>query len=470
MKEKTNRYQNIFGTDGVRALPGSFPLIADEIKKIGFCAGALLLQEAEKNLKNQEALKTKKILIGKDTRASCGWIEEALVCGLRESGCEPYSCGVIPTSAIAVLLQKNLFLGGVVISASHNPPEFNGIKFFAWTGKKFPDQWERKIESALNEVTQTFDAPLPLTPLNDAHSIYTQFLLAAMPSGFSLKGLRWVLDCANGSASPVAPSLFKSLGAQTTILHGEPDGKNINLNCGALHLESLRKKVVELHADGGCAFDGDADRVLFVDENGDVLDGDYLIAMMADYFKEKGALKNNAVVTTVMANYGFIQYMKKRGVDVTITPVGDRSVSLALDSTGALVGGEQSGHIIFKEFLSTGDGLLTALMVLKTLREEGKKLSDYKKLFSKFPQLLLNLKVKEKIPVEKIPAFKKMIEESELQLKDRGRVLVRYSGTEPLLRIMVEGSPLSEIKEIADRLSKSARFGVEVVSEETKIL
>lgn len=459
-----NKYEGIFGTDGVRALSGKFPLTSEEIKKIGYVSGKLFLKETgEKSC-------VPKMIIGKDTRDSGDWIEKSLSCGLSASGCEALSCGVIPTSGISAILQEDRFLGGAVISASHNPPQFNGIKFFAHDGKKIPDSWERKIEKNLESLNAKISDRFQFRNYPEASLRYKNFLRNCLPSGFSLKGYRWVLDCANGSASDDAPDLFKFYDADIAVIHNSPDGKNINANCGTLHLESLKKKVIRMKADGGCAFDGDADRVMFVDENGEVLDGDYLIAMAADDLKNRKELKNNCVVATVMANYGFIQYMKKSGIRTVITPVGDRAVFEALESSGAVIGGEQSGHIIFKKFLSTGDGLLTALIIMNILKESGKKLSYFRKKFPKFPQILLNLKVKEKVAVEKLPAMKKIIKEEESKLKDRGRILVRYSGTEPLLRIMTEGPSLSEIRKIADVLSDAAQSELEVLAQDIRLL
>lgn len=430
---------------------GRFPLTPVAVKKIGFAAGKILQTKSKNG--------SKTIIIAKDTRASCDWIEQSLSQGLSKSGCQILSCGVLPTSAVAMILQEDGFLAGSVISASHNPAEFNGIKFFTSDGKKIPDDWEKKIETELARQTRLNHLRTACSPeiFAEAESLYLGFLKKAVDVSFNLEGMRWVLDCANGAASKIAPALFESLGAEVIAIHNAPDGKNINSNCGAVHPASLQKKVVQVKADGGCAFDGDADRVQFVDEEGRLMDGDILIALAAEALKKSGHLKNNTVVTTVMANLGFFQQMKKQEIEVITTSVGDRAVSEAMESSGAMLGGEQSGHIIFREILSTGDGILTALKILEIVRKSGKKFSHFIDTFQKRPQLLLNLKVKERIPIESLPVLSEAIRAAEKNLADRGRILVRYSGTEPLLRIMVQGNSSTEIERAAHDLAEVAR-------------
>jgi phosphoglucosamine mutase len=454
-------YKDIFGTDGIRSVAGKFPLKADDIRRIGFAAGNFLLeQQPPSGSKNGSRPEPLPVIIGKDTRASGNWIEKALSEGLSSSGCKILSCGVIPTSAIATLLTQNHFLAGAVISASHNPPSFNGIKFFTSSGKKLPDDWEREIEKRAERLNPLVRIK-PFMPIEDypqAQSLYLQFLKKNLPPKFSLKGLKWVLDCANGSASPMAADLFRSLGAKVIVLHDRPNGTNINLNCGTLHPRSLQLKVLREKAHGGCAFDGDADRVLFVNEKGRLMNGDVLLGMAAGFLKKKNALAKNCVVTTVMANFGLIQYLKQQSIRVITTAVGDRAVADALQSSGAMLGGEQAGHIIFRKFLPTGDGLLTALMILNIMKQQKHPLSFYNELFPKFPQILLNLKVKEKIPIESCHRLQQTIEDCQILLGKNGRVLVRYSGTEPLLRIMLEGSSKAQIKRLIKTITKAARM------------
>lgn len=443
--ETVLKTEQIFGTDGVRAVAGEFPLTREGVRQLGWCVGGILRKKVANG--------STKILLGKDTRESGDWIELELSLGLAASGCEVCSCGVVPTSAVAALLPKSSYLAGAVISASHNPAEFNGIKFFTPEGKKIPDLWEREIERSLaSGKFPAFDSACRPQTFPQAYRLYFEFLRKAVPPSLSLKGTRWVLDCANGAASRIAPEIFKSLEAEVISLHTNPDGKNINRECGAVHPRSLQEEVFKQKADGGCAFDGDADRVQFVDEKGRLMDGDILIALAAEGLQKSGELKNNCVVTTVMANLGFFQQMQKKGIRVITTGVGDRAVAEAMEANDSVLGGEQSGHIIFRQLLPTGDGLLTSVKIMEMVKKTGQPFSAFIDSFPKRPQLLVNLRVKNRIPIENLPAFKKAIEEAETQLQDRGRILVRYSGTEPLLRIMVQGNSAEEIKAVADSL------------------
>ncbi|OGR84158.1 MAG: phosphoglucosamine mutase [Elusimicrobia bacterium RIFCSPLOWO2_01_FULL_64_13] len=448
----SKRPERIFGTDGIRALAGEPPLTEDSVREIGLAAGSVL-RSGRRRGKGRP-----KVLTGRDTRASGPWIEKALCEGLALAGCAPASCGVIPTSGVSALLTMKPRLGGAVISASHNPAEFNGIKFFDSEGGKISESLEREIESRLSAPPFRPRArPPAAAAVPHAGRDYSRFLAGTVPPGFSLKGLRWAVDCANGSASGVAPALLASFGAELEVLHASPDGHNINSGCGALHPGPLARAVRSSGADGGCAFDGDADRVQFVDDKGNLMDGDVLIAMAAEHLSRSGELAQNSVVTTVMANFGFFKRMEKLGIRVVTTPVGDRSVSEAMESDGAVLGGEQSGHVIFRKWLPTGDGILTALQILSILTASGKRLSEFTEGFEKFPQILLNLKVKRKTPVEQCGDLLEAVRRAESTLAGRGRVLVRYSGTEPLLRVMVEGGSASEIKEIARGIVERAR-------------
>ncbi len=451
--------KEIFGTDGIRAVAGESPLTEEELKNIGFAAGSFLQNKFKETMNDFNA----KIIIARDTRDSGPWIEKALAEGLSKSGCQALSCGVLPTSSVAVLLKRNCFLGGAVISASHNPPDFNGVKFFTAQGEKIPESWEREIEQNLEVLAGQAPSLFKETKVEifeKAKEQYVESLKKSLPQNFSLKGVKWVIDCANGAVSNLATEVFNSLGAELIAIHHSPDGKNINLKSGALYLECLRETVLREKTDGGCAFDGDADRVLFVDEEGAVVDGDVLLGLSAQILKEKGLLKNNCVVTTVMANLIFFQKMKELDIQVLTAPVGDRSVSEMLESSGAILGGEQSGHIIFKELLPTGDGMFTALKVLSMLKEKKQKLSYFTKAYPKAPQILLNLKVKEKIPIESLPDFQAAVVNAEKFLGANGRILIRYSGTEPILRIMIEGSSKSQIEKIGSGLLEFAKKGL----------
>ncbi len=445
----------IFGTDGIRATAGQFPLDHENVWRIGFVTGKLYN-------KYSRGSRDCRILLARDTRSSGEWIERDLSAGLAESGCSVFTCGVSPTSSIAAVLKKKKFAGGAVISASHNPAEFNGIKFFAANGEKIPDGRERETEKLL-EGAHSLSRPSKIVPARrypEGPAEYMRFLKSSVPRGFSLKGLKWVADCANGSACGFAPKLLRSFGAQVTAINCKPDGKNINLKCGALHPELLQQAVTAERAHGGCAFDGDADRVLFVDEKGRVQDGDILLTLLAEYMKSKNRLKNSAVVTTVMANFGFFEEMKKRGIKVITTAVGDKAVSDAMKTSGAKLGGEQSGHIIFSDELPTGDGPLTMLKVLEAYRGSGRPLSSFTDSFRKFPQVLMNLKVSERVPLDTVPKVQSAIRNAESRLNGRGRVLVRYSGTEPLLRVMVEGDSLPEIEGLADGIIRTAKENI----------
>ncbi|MBI2119094.1 MAG: phosphoglucosamine mutase [Elusimicrobia bacterium] len=451
--------KEIFGTDGIRAVAGESPLTEEELKNIGFAAGSFLQKKFKETMHASNA----KIIIARDTRDSGPWIEKALAEGLSKSGCQVLSCGVLPTSSVSVLLKRNRFLAGAVISASHNPPDFNGVKFFTAQGEKIPESWEREIEQNLEILAGCAPSLFKQTKVEifeRAKEQYVESLKKSLPQNFSLKGVKWVIDCANGAVSNLAPEVFNFFGAELIAIHHSPDGKNINLKSGALYLESLRETVLREKADGGCAFDGDADRVLFVDEEAAVVDGDVLLGLSAQILKEKGLLKNNCVVTTVMANLIFFQKMKELDIQVLTAPVGDRSVSEMLESSGAVLGGEQSGHIIFKEFLPTGDGMFTALKVLSMLKEKKQKLSAFTKAYPKAPQILLNLKVKEKRPIENLPDFQAAVVRAEKFLGANGRILIRYSGTEPILRIMIEGSSKSQIEKIGNDLLEFAKKGL----------
>jgi len=450
-KSKEGAKESLFGTDGIRALAGEYPLTAEGVRKIGFAAGKIF--------QGKSGAKPSWI-IGRDTRESGNWIERALTEGLREGGCDVFSCGVIPTSAVSVIMREKNFSGGAAVSASHNPPEFNGIKFFSRGGLKFSGSFEAEIEK---NVAEEGHSALPgeeadmIENFPEAQLMYARFLKKNLPDDFSLRGMKLVVDCANGSASCIAPELLGSLGADIIAIHNGPNGKNINLKCGATHPGSMQKEVLKSGAFGGVTFDGDADRVFFADEKGSLMDGDALLGVAAAHLKEQNKLPNNCVVATVMANLGLLNGLKKLDIKTVVTSVGDRSVAEGMAANGAVLGGEQSGHIIFGGLLPTGDGLLTALQILNIVAGKKQKLSYFNGLFPKYPQVLLNVKVGKKTPVRELPEFQSLIKASEARLGENGRILVRYSGTEPLLRIMVEGRYDALIKEIAGTLADAAK-------------
>jgi phosphoglucosamine mutase len=445
----------LFGTDGIRGVAGQYPLDTPTVKRIGAAAAQVLKKRAGKKL----------IILGRDTRESGTKIATLLKKEFTRAGIETWDVGVIPTPGIAYLLKQYPSLAGVVISASHNPYTDNGIKFFGPAGSKLPDHLEATIEKAIHEGDFSSSAA-HVQKLHSRQSKllteYRAFLKDSFQGGFDLAGMKIVLDCANGATSVAAPELFTSLNAKVATLNADPNGRNINHNSGSLHPEKLAGEVLRRKAACGIAFDGDGDRVIFVDEKGVVRDGDYLLGIAAAHRKQNGTLTNNTLVTTVMANLGLYKAMEKEGINVLKTKVGDRYVYEMMFESGAVVGGEQSGHIIFKEYLSTGDGMLSALQILSVLRSSGKPLSKLCSFLKKYPQMLLNTKVARKVPPEELPLTGKAIAAAEKQLGDNGRVLVRYSGTENLLRVMVEGPTKGAISTIVKNISEVAKKEIEL--------
>jgi phosphoglucosamine mutase len=438
----------LFGTDGVRGVAGEWPLTPAFVERLGFFAGEAFAETDRK----------KAVLIVRDTRASGEELQRALAAGFRRAGLAVADGGVLPTAAVAILAPKYGFAGGAVLSASHNPAEFNGVKLFNAAGRKLDEALEDRVESGARS-DRALPAAGPVAPAPEgakAGADYIDFLKDSVP-GLSLTGLSLVVDCANGAASVVGPALLRSLGAKVAALSASPDGKNINEKCGALHPEALAREVKRSGAALGVAFDGDADRAIFVDETGAVRDGETALLTAARRLKAAGRLKNNLVVSTVMANLGFKRAMDALGIKMEETPVGDKHVAEALERTGGVLGGEPSGHVIFREFLGTGDGLLTALQVLAALRESGRTLSALAALAVKLPQVTLNVPVRERIPLEKMAGFSPALEKARKTLGDAGRVFVRYSGTEPLLRVMVEGPDQAGVESLAKGLAAIAR-------------
>ncbi|PIU83630.1 MAG: phosphoglucosamine mutase [Elusimicrobia bacterium CG06_land_8_20_14_3_00_38_11] len=442
--------KKLFGTDGIRGIAGKYPLEADFIKKIGSAAAAIINDSSKKEF-----------ILGCDTRESSSWISKALCDGITAAGVDVFDCGVFPTPAVAYITTIRGSSAGCVISASHNSAEFNGIKFFSNEGIKISDDKELEIEKlTLSKNFNKSEKPAGKYEVSDnyADDIYTKFLYSTLPRDFDLSGLKIVLDCANGANYKIAPEVFSHLKAEIITLSVSPDGKNINKNCGSLHLKNLRNAVVENNADFGLAFDGDGDRCIFVDETGEIRDGDCLIAIAADELNKKGELKNNSVVATVMANFGFNIAMERDGIKIISSAVGDKYVHDEMIKNDVILGGEQSGHIIFRNFLNTGDGLLTSIQISAIIKKSKKSLSQLSETMKKYPQILLNVKVEKKIPIAENKKLSDVIKSVEKKLNGNGRVLVRYSGTEPLLRIMVEGPGEKVINQYAQEIAATINF------------
>ncbi|MBI4051548.1 MAG: phosphoglucosamine mutase, partial [Elusimicrobia bacterium] len=430
--------------------PGQYPLVSGFIQKVGFAAVRLLGSNGYRVPGTAP-----RVLIARDSRSSGISIAKALQQGIVSAGCEVLDLGVIPTPALAYLTPRRGALCGVMISASHNPPEFNGIKFFSAQGRKLEERQEHKIEQELSHPSSPFSSRGKLFPIKkDPHAgqEYLDFLRSTFPANLDLMELKLVIDCANGAASYLGPRLFQSLGARVVSIGCRPSGRNINLGCGALDLPAVRRAVVSCRAHCGVALDGDADRVIFVDARGHVLDGDVLIGLAAVHLKCRGVLRHNRVATTVMANVGLLQFLKENGIGVVQVPVGDRYVAEAMEREDLVLGGESSGHIIFRKFAPAGDGLLTALQILAILQEFKKPIRELRSGLRLYPQILRNVPVDRKIPLEDLTSFQRKLRSVEKSMRGRGRILVRYSGTEPVLRILVEGPSSSMVQQMCSEL------------------
>ncbi len=436
-----------FGTDGIRAIAGQFPLVDDFITKLGYVA----LNELKASAQNQ-ALRPQ-VIIAQDSRASGPGILDALQKGIRASGVDVISVGISPTPSVAYLVKKTNSLCGIVISASHNPAEFNGIKFFTNRGTKLPETLENAIEAKIDALATV---PAPTGKWVEDFSLvkqYEQFLMSTVDKEI-LKGTKIVLDCANGASYQVAVNVFAGLGMPVTVTAAKPDGTNINKNVGALHTQFMQDLTVREHAFMGFSFDGDADRVIASDEKGRQLDGDNIIASSALCMKQAGTLASNKAVLTVMANLGCINYLKENGVDVELTTVGDKYVSEALEKDNLSIGGETSGHIIFRQFANTGDGVLSALQFLQFVKKSGKPASWFLDQWKKYPSQLKAIPVTAKPPLESLDGFLPGVAQIEKTMQGKGRVVVRYSGTEPKLRILVEGQEEQMVKRVLNEVEK----------------
>lgn len=449
MKPKTPT--KLFGTDGIRGKASKFPLDSGTVRIIGASLARHLAEKTDG--------RSPYIIIGRDTRESGPRIESALAEGARGLGAKVASAGVITTPGVAFLTGDLQADAGVVISASHNPFEDNGIKVFDPSGRKLDRHTEAKIEAdiAAGEFAKTSGfttaEPDSSDEGDELRGRYLDYLQHRVAQDLSLEGSVIVADCANGAASDLAPDLLTRLGARVIAINNQPNGRNINLNCGSLHIEQLQSQVVSERAALGVAFDGDADRALFVDAQGNFVDGDATMWVLAKHLNSCGRLAGSLVVSTLMTNLGLEVALKAEGIKLTRTDVGDKYVLDELLRSHAVLGGEQSGHIIFPEISLAGDGLITAIKLLAVMRDERKSLSDLVHGFTRYPQVLVNVRVREKLPFDSVPAVAGKAKEIERELGDRGRLLLRYSGTEPLARVMIEGQNEDQVRALADQLA-----------------
>jgi phosphoglucosamine mutase len=433
----------LFGTDGVRGTAGTYPLDRATVRRLG---AALVRALPDRG-------RAARLLVGRDTRESGEWIESEFAQGATGEGAQVTSAGVVPTPAIAYLTSSDTYNAGVVISASHNPYQDNGIKIFSGTGEKFTERVERQVEQIVAD--QSWHVPggsaREVASANLA-DMYLDHLAAVWPDASALRGITIAVDCANGATSAVAPSLFRRLGLKTIVIGNQPDGRNINLNCGSTHPDSLVETVKTSGAHIGVAFDGDGDRAIFVDHRGRLVNGDAVLLMCGRQLKKEGRLRGNTIVATVMSNIGLQMALTELGITMVRTAVGDKYVMEKMQALGASLGGEQSGHIIFSDYLFTGDGLCTALNVLRTVALSGRTLAELADDLVSYPQVLLNVRVRERVDLQSVPAVAQTIARVEARVADHGRLLVRYSGTEPLLRVMLEGRDEDEIRALAQEI------------------
>jgi phosphoglucosamine mutase len=443
--------RKLFGTDGIRGIAGEMPLDANTVYAVGLALGHSLPKTPG----------GPKIILGRDTRESSPWIMATLAAGLRSTGAQVESAGILPTPAVAFLARVHGFQAGVVISASHNPWRDNGIKLFGADGFKLADAVELAMEEEILHHAESAQAPdlATLPAIEDNASLqndYIQFLVDSVP-GLSLAGLRIVADCANGAAAAIAPELFRRLGGDVTLLHIAPNGRNINDNCGALHPRHIAEEVEARGAEIGLTFDGDADRSMLAGSRNNVINGDAILLVIARDLKARGLLTGDLVVATTMSNMGLEAALKRSGIRMLRAPVGDRYVLEEMLKHDAALGGEQSGHILLPHLATTGDGLLTALVVLDLIARSGKSIDELTADLKVFPQVIVNVKVREKKPLESIPAIVATIRAAEDELQDTGRVVIRYSGTEALARVMIEAESEETMRHHADAIAAAIR-------------
>jgi phosphoglucosamine mutase len=435
----------LFGTDGIRGEAGQAPLDVATVTRVG---AALVRSGGGAGIR---------VLVGRDTRESGPWIEAALAQGVQAEGGVAVSAGVVPTPAVAYLTARAGYDLGIVISASHNPFHDNGIKVFSGGGEKFSGARERDVERLVADTTWKIAPPSPRPLAAVSADPYLAHLRRIFAEAGPLAGSRLVVDCANGATSALAPALFRDLGLEVETLGVTPDGRNINLGCGSTAMEALQQAVVRSQARLGVAFDGDGDRALFVDHRGRRVDGDAVMLLCADLLRREGALAGDAIVATVMSNLGLELALKERGIRLLRCPVGDKHVMEAMQEHGITLGGEQSGHVIFANHLFTGDGMATALYVLRAMATSGLELATLADALTTYPQVLVNVRVRERTDVGAVPAVAKAMRDVEARLEGHGRLLVRYSGTEPLLRIMLEGRDEREIAVWANEIAAAVR-------------
>ena len=446
----------MFGTDGVRGVANIHPMTAETALAIGRATAYICKKRSKKR---------PMIVIGKDTRLSCDMLEAALSAGVCSMGGEALLAGVLPTPGVAFMTHSLWADAGMVVSASHNPYEDNGIKIFSRDGFKLPDAEENELENLIEsgkigEALPTAAKIGRMRRLNDAHARYTTFCKGTLQENLDLDGMNISLDCANGATYKTAPSVFRELGANVDAIHCEPDGMNINEKCGSQHTGDLVARVAESRSDIGLAFDGDGDRLIAVDEKGNRLTGDHILAICARLYKDLGLLKNNLVIATVMSNFGFFTAMRDLGIETGTSSVGDRYVLEMMRKKRAVIGGEESGHVIFMNHHTSGDGIITALQLLWAMRHYGQPLSELAKIMSLSPQRIVNITVSHKPPLDEIAALQHVIRAAETELGDSGRVLVRYSGAQAMCRVMVEG-PTNEITDrLAGSLAEAVRINI----------
>jgi phosphoglucosamine mutase len=456
------QHKKIFGTDGVRGVANVEPVTAETSLKLGRAAAHVFTHLNPR--KNPECTRPK-IVLGKDTRLSGYMLENALVAGITSLGVDVLIIGPLPTPGVAYITRSLRADAGIILSASHNPYEDNGIKFFRHDGYKLDDQVEQQIEQLvfageIDSIRPTAGKIGRAARIDDALGRYVEFAKASFPRGMSLDKMRVAVDVANGAAYKSTPCILRELGAEVTVAHNEPNGTNINAQCGSIYPEEIQRLVKETGADVGITHDGDADRVLLCDENGEIVDGDEILAIASIDLLRSGRLEQNTVVATVMSNFGLDETLTAEAGKVLRTKVGDRYVIEEMMKQKLNLGGEQSGHVIFRDFTTTGDGIISALQILRIMHQTGQPLSKLKTCLKKYPQAQRNLLVKEKPPLAELPAVMKLVNEAEKELSGKGRVLLRYSGTEPKIRLLIEGRELDKIDKQANRIAEAIESAI----------
>lgn len=445
--------KKLFGTDGIRGTANEFPMTLEVITRVGQALGYLLKAPPKELLMGRP-----KVVIGKDTRLSGYMVEMALASGLNSMGVDVQLVGPLPTPGIGFLTRNMRATAGIVISASHNPFQDNGIKIFGDDGFKISGEMEAEIERWVSEEDMT--SLLPKSEnigrskrIEDSAGRYIVYVKNTFPLSQTLDGLRIVLDCANGAAYKVGPAILQELGAETIVIGNQPNGTNVNDKCGALYPAQLQQAVLNYRADLGISLDGDADRVILVDETGAIVNGDHVLAICGIHLKKQGRLKHDTVVSTQMCNFGLDQVLKKNGIRLVKTDVGDKYVVEEMRKQGYVLGGESSGHIIFLEHSTTGDGLIAALNVLSVIKETGQTLSQLRAIMKDVPQVLRNVRVQRRENLDQLAGYKQFFEEREKSLNGEGRIFIRYSGTEPLIRVLVEGTDQKKISQLAEEFA-----------------